>query len=199
MKHTSGERLKKLIKALDLQQNTFAKSIGKSPQNISAYIRGEYPLGKNYVESIKENFNNVNVEWLLYGVGDMFINESQEVQSDVNTEYNKSASKNPTSEKVINNPADGESGISEFDPKEAMVIDNNKSLQKLQFKVGAAQELLKIVLKTLEPNTKLATETTLIKKVEEKLDEINSDIEKSKLRYSLIIKNAVAQLNENQN
>ena len=73
---TTKERLWLLLEELNLRQNQFADKIGKSPQYVNNYLKGDRNLGRIFVEHLKNAFPDLNVDWLLYGEGDMFEKKS---------------------------------------------------------------------------------------------------------------------------
>jgi transcriptional regulator with XRE-family HTH domain len=75
-------RLKKLIKALNLNQLSFSKSIGMTQPNISKMMNGERQLSIEVLNRMSERYN-VNLHWLLTGVGEMFLEEMPDQISQV--------------------------------------------------------------------------------------------------------------------
>lgn len=72
-----GVRLKNLIKALNLKQESFAKSLGMTQPNISRMVNGETKISVEVLNRIIDTYKNVNLHWLLTGEGVMFM-DSQE-------------------------------------------------------------------------------------------------------------------------
>jgi transcriptional regulator with XRE-family HTH domain len=66
-------RLKKLIKALNLNQSSFAKSLGMTQPNISRMVNGEGKVSVEVINGITKNYTEVNLHWLLTGDGEMFL------------------------------------------------------------------------------------------------------------------------------
>lgn len=67
-----GIRLKKLIKALNLNQSSFAQSLGMTQPNISRMVSGESTISVKVLNGITDTYNQVNLLWLLTGEGSMF-------------------------------------------------------------------------------------------------------------------------------
>lgn len=67
-----GDRLKQIIKALNLTQQNVSDSIGISRPYVSQLISGKYELTKTIALALKAEFN-VNPTWLLTGEGEMFL------------------------------------------------------------------------------------------------------------------------------
>lgn len=67
-------RLKTLIKALNLNQSSFAKSLGMTQPNISRMTSGEGKISMEVLNGITKTYTDVNLHWLLTGNGHMFLN-----------------------------------------------------------------------------------------------------------------------------
>jgi len=79
-----GIRLKKLIKALHLNQSSFAESIGKTQPNINRMISGNSNISGEILNRISGRYAQVNLHWLLTGVGEMFLESGPEEHPQVN-------------------------------------------------------------------------------------------------------------------
>ena len=71
-------RLQKLIKALNLKQTTFAKSLGITQPNISRMVSGENKISSEELNRIALAHKKTNLHWLLTGEGEMFISVPHE-------------------------------------------------------------------------------------------------------------------------
>ena len=69
-------RLKKLIKALNLNQSSFARSLGMTQPNISRMVAGSSNISVEVLNRIKDRYRQVNLHWLLAGEGEMFFEET---------------------------------------------------------------------------------------------------------------------------
>ncbi len=67
-----GIRLKKLMKALDLNQIEFAKSVGVSQPSISKIVNGENSLSAELLTRMAVEYPTLNLHWLITGSGEMF-------------------------------------------------------------------------------------------------------------------------------
>ena len=77
-------RLKQLIKALNLNQPSFSKSLGMTQPNISRMISGRSSISVEILNRITDRYKQVNLHWLLTGEGVMFLGgEPQEKEEDV--------------------------------------------------------------------------------------------------------------------
>jgi len=69
---TFGQRLKRLRYKLGLSQKEMADRLGVHLMTISRYERDAMKPSFKFLEKIRETFN-VNPQWLLEGVGEMFL------------------------------------------------------------------------------------------------------------------------------
>jgi len=69
-----GERLTLLRKTLDINQTDMAMTIGCSQANISKYEKDSTTMSIEFLIPLRKAFN-VNLDWLLLGIGEMFISE----------------------------------------------------------------------------------------------------------------------------
>ena len=70
-------RLKILIKALNLNQLSFSKSVGMAQPNISKMMNGERQLSIELLNRIAER-HKANLHWLLTGDGEIFVDDVQD-------------------------------------------------------------------------------------------------------------------------
>lgn len=76
-----GIRLQKLIKMLNLNQLSFAKTLRMTQPNISRMIKGEKKISAEALSRIAIEHESVNLHWLLTGKGEMFINVAPEIKA----------------------------------------------------------------------------------------------------------------------
>lgn len=79
-----GIRLKKLIKALNFKQTTFAQSLGTTQPNISRMVSGENKISAEVLNRMSLTHKTVNLHWLLTGDGEMFLDTTHEKNSPAN-------------------------------------------------------------------------------------------------------------------
>ena len=75
-------RLKHLIKALNLNQPSFAKSLAMTQPNISRMISGRSSISVEVLNRITDRYKQVNLHWLLTGEGAMFLGAEPEIKED---------------------------------------------------------------------------------------------------------------------
>lgn len=67
-----GSRIKDLIIQLELNQTSFAESIGVSQNAIFKTISGQTTPRFSLIDTILKTYPNINRDWLLEGKGEMF-------------------------------------------------------------------------------------------------------------------------------
>ncbi|MDB2385538.1 helix-turn-helix domain-containing protein [Polaribacter sp.] len=65
-----SNRIKKLMQMYELTASTFADKIGVQRSSISHILSGRNKPSLDFVMKITENFDNVDINWLLYGKND---------------------------------------------------------------------------------------------------------------------------------
>lgn len=65
-------------------QTDFANIIGKSKSQMSEMINGKRSISEQTVHIIASKFPDLNIDWLLYGEGEMIKNSGNFIQGDVN-------------------------------------------------------------------------------------------------------------------
>lgn len=87
------ERLAELLKAEKCTPSIFADEIGVQRSNVSHILSGRNNPGYDFLQKILIRFSNVNANWLINGVGSMYVDKSskdlfspQEESSTVNKE-----------------------------------------------------------------------------------------------------------------
>jgi len=110
---TPGERIRKLRKALDLTQQTFAERIGISRNNIATYETGKSNPGEAVISLICREFN-VNESWLRNGEGDMFVKAPDNSLEALALEYNLNKFAQSVIQKIVNLKPEQWEAVSNF-------------------------------------------------------------------------------------
>lgn len=115
------DRIKELMDAQHMNQQSFSDLLGISAASLSSIFNDRTRPTLNHIGAIKKSFPSINLDWLLYGKGPMFLaenssNVSNPVQPETipNNQYLDFESSAPTPQTVtkIENP-------SLFDQKES--------------------------------------------------------------------------------
>ncbi len=72
-----GKRISKYLEYFNKSVNASSKEIGLHPSQLYNIVKGKN-YSVNYLLSILAHYRNLNPLWLLYGTGDMLINENEE-------------------------------------------------------------------------------------------------------------------------
>lgn len=71
------DRIRQIMESLKMTQSEFADYIELAPATLSSIFNGRTRPTLNVVEALKKKIPNINVEWLLFGVGDMHLKTSE--------------------------------------------------------------------------------------------------------------------------
>ncbi len=72
------DRIKKLMESQHMTQQVFAKFLGISPATLSSIFCDRTKPTITIVEAIKIAFPDVNTDWVMFGIGEMFTSPKQE-------------------------------------------------------------------------------------------------------------------------
>lgn len=70
------DRIRQLMEAQHMTQQAFAKFVGISAATLSGIFQGRTKPTLNIVDSIKSKFPNISLDWLMFGKGMMFVDET---------------------------------------------------------------------------------------------------------------------------
>ena len=114
-----------------MSQQVFADFIGLSPATLSSIFNGRTRPTLNIVEAIKNKIPTISTDWLLMGVGDMYISPSTGDSTSSDTSQQSSMepmidfdqpvlnpSRTPISQGVHNTPLDNNAQIMKIVDKE---------------------------------------------------------------------------------
>lgn len=69
------ERIKNVMDYAKLSQQDFSHKLGVSPASLSSIFTGRTNPTNNHVQAIHRVFPEINVNWLLFGEGEMLLSE----------------------------------------------------------------------------------------------------------------------------
>lgn len=69
------DRIRQLMNAQNMNQQTFAEALDISPASLSSIFNDRTKPTLNHIDAIKKKFPTINLDWLLYGNGPMFMDE----------------------------------------------------------------------------------------------------------------------------
>lgn len=86
------DRIRQLMEARHLTQQRFAEMIDISPASLSSIFNDRTKPTLNHVDAIRKSFPNINLGWLLYGDGEMFLSPDSQSHMDITANQNLHAS-----------------------------------------------------------------------------------------------------------
>ncbi|MDD6552514.1 MAG: helix-turn-helix transcriptional regulator [Prevotellaceae bacterium] len=69
------ERIRQLMESQHMNNTLFANATGINPATLTNIFKGRTNPTLNHVEAIKKRFPNINIDWLMFGQGPMFLEE----------------------------------------------------------------------------------------------------------------------------
>ena len=117
------ERIRELMESLHKSQQDFAQFIEMSPASLSSIFNGRTKPTLTIVEAIKKKIPDLSVEWLLFGVGDMYANDQATATSQ--------ESPTPTSsEPMLEFDFDDEAKHSRSEKNADQTVNSNNSVKR---------------------------------------------------------------------
>lgn len=117
------ERIRELMESLHKSQQDFAQFIEMSPASLSSIFNGRTKPTLTIVEAIKKKIPDISVEWLLFGVGDMYANHQATATSH--------ESPTPTSsEPMLEFDFDDEAKHSRSEKNADQMVNSNNSVKR---------------------------------------------------------------------
>ena len=75
------DRIRQIMESQQLTQQRFAEMLDIAPASLSSIFNERTKPTLNHVDAIRKSFPNINLNWLLYGTGDMFVASDDHNQS----------------------------------------------------------------------------------------------------------------------
>ena len=66
------DRIRQIMEAQHMTQQVFASAIGTTPATLSGIFNDRTRPTINIIERIKKKFPDISLEWLMFGIGDMY-------------------------------------------------------------------------------------------------------------------------------
>ena len=73
------DRIKRIMEEQHMSQQVFADFIGLSPATLSSIFTGRTRPTLNVVEAIKNKLPAISTDWLLMGIGNMYVSTPSDV------------------------------------------------------------------------------------------------------------------------
>ena len=71
------ERIRQIMESLHMTQQVFADYIGIGAATLSSIFNGRTRPTIATIEAIKKKIPNINTDWLVFGIGEMYVSESK--------------------------------------------------------------------------------------------------------------------------
>ena len=71
------DRIRMIMEDQHMTQQVFADFLQQSPATLSSIFNGRTRPTLQVIDAIKSKIPDINIEWLLYGTGDMYISHPQ--------------------------------------------------------------------------------------------------------------------------
>lgn len=124
-----NDRIKQIQLALNMSQKDFADAIGIAPGALSNIYSGRTNATSNHVNGIHKAFPNINVNWLMFGEGDMYVNNSDTLPTE--------GQASPSADDIYNNV---ETGEAPFTPDLFAVSTDAHGTHTMSARAGVARE-----------------------------------------------------------
>ncbi|MBP5508420.1 MAG: helix-turn-helix transcriptional regulator [Prevotella sp.] len=72
------ERIRKIMESLNMTQQSFAELLGISSATLSGMFNGRTKPTHGITEAIHKKLPRINMMWVLYGEGDMYVDSSDQ-------------------------------------------------------------------------------------------------------------------------
>ena len=66
------DRIRQIMESKHMTQQVFAQFLDMSPASLSSIFNGRTKPTLNIVEAIKKKLPDINIDWLIFGTGDMY-------------------------------------------------------------------------------------------------------------------------------
>ena len=76
------DRIRQIMESKHMTQQVFADYIGTTPATLSGIFNDRTRPTINIVESIKKKIPDINTDWLMFGIGDMYHTPTQPSDAD---------------------------------------------------------------------------------------------------------------------
>ena len=75
--HSMKDRIRKIMESLNMTQQTFSQFLGISSASLSSIFTGRTKPTHVITDAIHKKLPNINMMWVLYGEGDMYVDSSE--------------------------------------------------------------------------------------------------------------------------
>lgn len=86
------DRILQIMRKENMSQQEFAKAIEVSPASLSNIFNGRTNPTNNHVSAIHHHFPDININWLMFGEGSMYVSDGLSGQEQADTASGDSSS-----------------------------------------------------------------------------------------------------------
>ena len=139
------DRIRMIMEREKVPPKVFAKTIGVQQSTLSHILNGRNKPSLEVVMKVHQKYDYVNLEWLLYGKGEMMVSEEETSFSSSNSDYLPSL----FDENLINSS------------KESAIPENRKEMP-LRNAENATKEIVKQEIRYIEKPARKITEIRIL-------------------------------------
>ena len=90
------DRIKQLMETQHMTQQVFADFLGINPATLSGIFNDRTKPTLNIVEAVKKKFPDINLDWLMFGTGSMFRQQSAPAASKPSSQPTQQSEQQPS-------------------------------------------------------------------------------------------------------
>lgn len=159
------DRIMQIMKMEHMTQQEFAQRLDLSPASLSSIFNGRTNPTNNHVQAIHRCFPNININWLMFGEGEMYMNPAchSENQDTIGSGRDMESEKDPNEQQISSTPI--------YNKVDGLVGELSDSSQELMSQQGLFTK--DSVYPEINPATQIVRETIkYIDKPQRKITEI---------------------------
>ena len=149
------DRIQQLMRHEGMTQQEFATTLELSPSSLSSIFNGRTNPTNNHVLAIHKRFPNINVNWLMFGEGDMYVDEESAGELGETEMGAVNAEGAFTSESRPRNMEEGSMAASLFASEQGYMSSSIESSEGINIAQNANMVIREIVKYTDKPQRKI--------------------------------------------
>lgn len=165
------DRINLLLKAKNITARQFAEEIGIQPSGISHILSGRNNPSLDFVLKVMKRWPEINISWLMFGKGEMYVSPSEMQQSTVQEQpvVHETTESQQDEYDLFSQPA--------FTAEELVTQNDNNSVHKVKMQQSEKQNVStidKIKAVPYTPTNNLPEDQSIVTKKETKNNETHS-------------------------
>ena len=169
------DRIKQVMEWTGLSQQDFANKLGISPASLSSIFNGRTNPTNNHVQAIHRSFPEIDINWLLFGEGEMFCKAmtSPSVGGETGSNGMNAGGENINNNPASSNPQNGGFQQGSIFPDDAFSVQpDGKQAASGSSAASSYSSPLKEELALLQAKSKLMESMNKVDKAPRKIKEI---------------------------